>query len=259
MSLPGGRSVPLSRTRRLLCDFLHFARAVPTVVAERSMGLGPLILARKRLELRPCWYAIFLKAYGMVAREVPDLRRCYRSFPWPHLHEHGCNVGSVPICRQLGDEEGILFLQLRQPEQQGLDELHAQIEHARTAPPESIRSFREQLRIGRLPLPLRRLVWWVGLHGLMGLRLRHFGTFGLTGVAGRGSDTTVFLSPLTTNLTFGVFEPDGRVTLRLVYDHRVLDGELIGRALRRLEETLEGPILTELTALAGRQHSPHAA
>jgi hypothetical protein len=260
MSLPPGRRLRLSLARRFLCDFLHFAQSVPAVVAERRMNLQPLVAARQQVWQRPCWYALFVKAYALVASQDPLLRRCYRPWPWPHLYEHGCNVASVPICRPVGDDdEGILFLLVLQPEKEPLDDLHDRITGAKTAAVGSVASFRQQLRISRLPLPVRRLVWWLGLHGLMSWRLKHFGTFGITGVAGGGSDTTLFLSPLTTTLTFGVIEPDGEVTVRLLYDHRVLDGERVGRALERLEETLRGPITAELFALAGRASLSRAA
>jgi pyruvate/2-oxoglutarate dehydrogenase complex dihydrolipoamide acyltransferase (E2) component len=43
-----------------------------------------------------------------------------------------------------------------------------------------------------------------------------------------------------------VIEPDGTVCVRLIYDHRVLDGAMAARALGKLEDVLNGPILNEL-------------
>jgi hypothetical protein len=56
---------------------------------------------------------------------------------------------------------------------------------------------------------------------------------------------------MTTTLTYGVFAEDGSVTVRLFYDHRVLDGVQPARALQDLEQTLCGPILEELRELRG--------
>ena len=68
------------------------------------------------------------------------------------------------------------------------------------------------------------------------------------------------LSPLTTTLTYGVIGPDGSCDVRLVYDHRVLDGAVVARALARLEEELTGPVCDELRAMApDRSRDPRNA
>ena len=55
------------------------------------------------------------------------------------------------------------------------------------------------------------------------------------------------ISPLTTTLTYGPIDPaTGQVVVKLIYDHRVLDGAYIARRLRDIEEALNGPILDEL-------------
>jgi pyruvate/2-oxoglutarate dehydrogenase complex dihydrolipoamide acyltransferase (E2) component len=56
---------------------------------------------------------------------------------------------------------------------------------------------------------------------------------------------------LTTTLNYGVIEPDGTVCVRIIYDHRVFDGAVVARALVRLEEVLNGPLLDELRGMAG--------
>jgi hypothetical protein len=48
-------------------------------------------------------------------------------------------------------------------------------------------------------------------------------------------------------LTYGPIDPGtGRVVVKLIYDHRVLDGAYIARRLRDIEEVMHGPILAEL-------------
>ncbi len=42
------------------------------------------------------------------------------------------------------------------------------------------------------------------------------------------------------------FDDEGNVNVRIVYDHRVLDGATVARALARLEEVLTGEIAVEL-------------
>jgi pyruvate/2-oxoglutarate dehydrogenase complex dihydrolipoamide acyltransferase (E2) component len=55
---------------------------------------------------------------------------------------------------------------------------------------------------------------------------------------------------LTTTLNYGQFEPDGTLDVRLTYDHRVLDGSTVARALVALEAVLHGEILAELKCLS---------
>ena len=51
-------------------------------------------------------------------------------------------------------------------------------------------------------------------------------------------------------LNYGPIGPDGQADVRLVYDHRVLDGATVAAALAHLEDVLHGPILAELSDLA---------
>ena len=50
-------------------------------------------------------------------------------------------------------------------------------------------AFRKMLRATRLPLPLRRLLWWIGLN-VGRQRANYFGSFGVTSVAAYGAWTS---------------------------------------------------------------------
>src|SRR5438067_676799 len=97
---PAGRRLPLSPPRRLVCDMLHFAGGVPSVPMQRRMNLGELVATRAAVAPPISWSAIFLKAYGAVAAERPELRRCYLPWPRPHLYEHPVNVASLAVERR---------------------------------------------------------------------------------------------------------------------------------------------------------------
>jgi hypothetical protein len=236
-----------------MCDLMHFSRQVPLVSIERRLDLADLVAARQALPGRPSWFAVFLKAFGAVARRRPAFRRSYMPLPWPRLHEHSCNVASLPIERRLGDEDVVLFLRIREPESLPLAQLQRILYEGKHRPVAEVGSFRSALRLSRLALPLRRLAWRLGLHAVPSWRARYFGTFGLTGISGLGSASLHFLTPLTSTLSYGVLGDDGSVVVRLAYDHRVLDGVEPARALEDLEQTLNGPILEELHALRGLQ------
>jgi len=101
--------------------------------------------------------------------------------------------------------------------------------------------------VSRVPRPVRRLLWWSTLNVSGFKRAKRFGTFGLTSYGSLGAESLHPISPLTTTLTYGPIDPaTGQVVVKLIYDHRVLDGAYIARRLRDIEDTLHGPILDEL-------------
>jgi hypothetical protein len=249
MSQPAGHNLPLSLPRRLICDYLHFARKIPSIPVQRHMRLADVVAARAAAAARPSWCALFTKAFGFVTAAYPALRRCYMGFPRPHLYEHPINVTSVAVERPFGDEDAVFFLQICQPELLSLPEIDARLRHAKDDPLENFGSFRRTLRISRMPRPVRRLVWWVGLN-VSGRKRAHFmGTAGVSAYAGLGAASLHPLSLLTSTLNYGVIGPDGGVDVRLTYDHRVLDGGTVARALGDLERALTHEVLAELRYL----------
>jgi hypothetical protein len=115
---------------------------------------------------------------------------------------------------------------------------------------ETVPTFMQALWISRLPRPLRRLVWAIGLYSDGACRGHFFGTFGISVVGSLGAAGLHILSPLTTTLNYGTFGDDGTLDVRLTYDHRVLDGAPAARALTELEEVLHDDIRRELLELA---------
>jgi hypothetical protein len=239
-----GRTLGLSLPRRLVIDLLHASRDVPLVPIERRMQLAPLWAARQGCRPRPGWCSIFTKAWAVVAAREAVFRRAYLTFPWPRLYEHPSNVAAVAVeCRWQG-EDAVFFTHLREPERLTLAEIDAAVRRCKERPWEGSGSVRRAVRVGRLPRPVRRLLWWGGLNVSGPQRARYLGTFGVSATAGLGAAVLAIRSPLTTTLYYGVFEPDGAVDVRLAFDHRVLDGATAARALVAMERVLR----TELTA-----------
>jgi hypothetical protein len=249
MPTPAGRNIALSLPRRFICDLLHFAQRVPSVPVERRMTLAAVVAARQRAQPRPSWSVIFTKAFAMVAAARPELRRAYLSFPAPHLYEHGINVASVAIERRLEDEDAVFFAHIKRPETRALSDLDTQWRQYRERPIESVASFRRILRLSRLPRLVRRFAWWCGLN-LWGRKRAHYlGTFGVSSYSSLGATSLHPLTPLAFTLNYGVIDPDGAVDVRLIYDHRVLDGAQVARALHDMERVLNCEILSELRYL----------
>lgn len=240
-----GRAISLSRPRRLIGDLMHFSAGIPTVPVQRRMDLSRVTAARSEHPDRPSWPAIFAKAFALVAAEFPELRRAYCKFPWPHLYEYPASVATIMVERQYGGEKAVFGLRVKDPASRPLAELSEVVRHAATAPISEIKSFRRAMRICGWPRPLRRALWWLGLN-VGRQRANYFGTFGVTVYSSLGAESLHPLSPLTTTLNYGVISADGTVDVRLIYDHRVLDGATVARALVQLEGVLNSEIVAEL-------------
>ena len=246
MSQPKGFSMRLSLPRRMMCDYLHFAGKVPTVPVQRTMNLARLSDLRDNSTPRPGWCAIFTKAWGIVCARHPALRRAYLSFPWARLYQHPVNVATVSIERPYGGEDALFFRAIGQPEEKSLVEIDMRLKRAKDCPLESAAAYRRQVRLGSLPRPLRRAMWWwaIGANGRH--RARFLGTYGVSAYAGLGSSSLHPIGLLTTTLNYGTVESSGRVDVRIVYDHRTLDGGTIARGLAELERVLTHEICLEL-------------
>lgn len=240
-----GTPISLSPVRRFVCDLLYAARQVPTVPVQRRMRLRSVMLARATHPGKIPWSAIFIKAFAKVAAEIPELRRAYIKFPWHRLYEYPKSVASVAVERDYQGERGVFFGRVNRPEAQPLWAIGERIRHLQQAPIEECEEFRKQLKVSRLPSLLRRLVWWLGLN-VGSQRGHHFGTFALTVYSGLGAESLHPLSPLTTTLTYGVIDDDGETDVRIIYDHRVMDGATVARALQRLEDVLANDMVAEL-------------
>jgi hypothetical protein len=214
------------------------------------MDLAAVLEARRAALYRPSWRTIFTKAYALVAAARPELRRAYIAFPRPHLYEHPHSVASVALARPWAGEDAVLFAHLRAPEKQCLLKLDRALRRYQQAPVDGAGLFRRIVRLTRLPWPLRRLAWWLTLHASGYRRARQLGTFAVSVYSALGCESLHPLSPLTTTLNYGVIGRRGRVTVRLIYDHRVLDGAAVAGALGDLEEALNGPLAAELRQLA---------
>ena len=251
-----GRAVRLSLPRRTIVDLLHFAAAVPSVPVQKRMRLNAVVSARAACRNRPRWTAIFAKAYALVAREFPNLRRAYVKFPWPMLYEYPTSNANIVIERDCEGEPGVFSILIKDPASRSLPELGRILEHASTAPINDIKEFRRSLRISALPRPLRRLLWWAGLNwGRQ--RSNFFGTFALSVYSALDAESLHPLTPLTTLLNYGVIDRDGYVNVRIIYDHRVMDGATVARVLARLEQILNTSILDEIGSLA--KNAPSAS
>jgi hypothetical protein len=241
-----GRNLPLTGPRRFVIDLVHFARQIPSTPVSRPMDVSALSVPRDTHPARPSWAVLFMKAYALVGADHPPLRRALLEFPWPRLYEHPWMNCSLAIERSFQEEQGVFVGLFRAPEQQTLGQLQEALAIYKSQPVEDVGVYRRAMCVSRGPALVRRLLWWSTLHISGYKRAKRFGTFGLTSYGALGAESLHPISPLTTTMTYGPISPAGEVIVKLIYDHRVLDGAFIARRLRDIEDALHGPILDEL-------------
>jgi pyruvate/2-oxoglutarate dehydrogenase complex dihydrolipoamide acyltransferase (E2) component len=244
-----GRMIPLSIPRRMVNDLLYFAKGIPTVPVQKRMALAPLVEARAACRERPRWTAIFTKAYALMADEFPEFRRAYCRMPWTHLYEYPSSNATIIIERDYQGEPALFSVAVKNAAQISIGEIGRRLAYASTAPVEEIKDFRRAINFARLPRPLRRGFWWICLN-FGRQRANYFGTFAVSVYSALDAESLHPLSPITTLLNYGVMTKDGELDVRIIYDHRVMNGATVARALGRLEEILTGPVLEEVRALA---------
>lgn len=237
---------------------MRFSIAVPRVTVQRQMNISALQSARTGQTERPSWTVLFLKGYGLLSKETPEFRRAYVKLPRPQLYEYPASIASIAHEREHDGERVVLLNTIKSPERRTITELSALMQEARSRPVLEIREFRRALKIARLPTPLRRLLMWLSLN--MGRQRGHrFGTFQLSVYSGLGAESLNPLTPLTTLLNYGPISEDGWVTVRIHYDHRVMDGANVARALVRFEEILNGEVAEEVARLSEVETQPVTA
>jgi hypothetical protein len=232
---------------------MHASMRVPFVSLRRSLKIRALLEARAVAAQPPGWAAIFVKAFSLVAKEQPILRTLYVRWPRPSFYELPRSVAMIAIARVEHGQDCVLPQKLAAPESLSLAEIDGQIRHAKQAPLEQVPAFRKLLRVTRLPLPVRRVFWWVGLN-FGRQRANWFGNFGVTSVAAYGEGELQALSPGPYVLSYGVVEQTQTISVVIRWDHRVADAALIAKVMTHLEQVLNTEIAAELRG--GRQAEP---
>ncbi len=247
MREPTGHYLPLPGPRKFISDLVHFARRIPSAPVAREIDVSALSDARVRHPARPSWSCVFMKAYALVGAANCAVAAIIVGIPMapaiPAPLDELCHGDRASLSRR----RRRFRRDLPAPEQQTLSQLQQAVAWYKNETLEKVGFYRMALRFSKAPTPLRRLLWWGTLNISGFKRSKRFGTFGLSSYGALGAEQIHPISPLSTTLTYGPIDPTtGRVIVKLIYDHRVLDGAYVARRLRELEETLNGPILDEL-------------
>lgn len=242
-----GRIFRVNQSRALVLDIARLARNVPSFPVERWFELAEVAEARSHTSIRISWVTLFLKAFGIASQKSPLLRTHYSSFPFPYFYETPSCTISLSINRQHGGGDHLFWGRFPQPESKSLVELQNQLDRYCNDPVEQI--FKRQLFSSRFPTLLRRLAWWWRLDCQPRHRGRRLGTGSISVLAGQGVYNRQHPSILTSSLSYGPMEPDGRVWVTLQCDHRVMDGVAAAEAINRINLSMNSEILSELRTL----------
>ena len=250
-----GKVFGIPRSRRLTWDLLNYHRSVPLCGHDRLCNLRAVAEARVASPIRISWPAIFLKAYAIVAKEVPELRQTWYRWPWAHLYQHPQSAGILTIHREFKGEPWLFWGRIPVPDKTPLPEIQATIDRFTSDPVPEL--FQRELKLSSLPTPLRRLVWGWNVNVAKAKRAKRLGTFFLSTLAGKGVEIPVPPSIHTGCLTYGVMSDQYDCKVTLAYDHRVMDGALVADILRRLECVLLETVCNELLKLTSVHVNMH--
>jgi pyruvate/2-oxoglutarate dehydrogenase complex dihydrolipoamide acyltransferase (E2) component len=228
-----------------MADYMGLTQSVPLIYAESTIDVADVAAARERSSPKIGWSACLIKAFARAGLVVPELRRSLLTVPYTRLFEHAESVASVAVERVVDGEAVVLGFRVDRPEHRPLAEIDTLLKSAATDPFDSIREFRRQLRYWRWPGMIRRLVYRYGLSVKGTVRARNFGTFAMTSIHGSGAELLAPRWPLTTIFTYGPITET--VTVRLGFDHRVMDGMTAGRILAVMGTELRTTIRDELS------------
>lgn len=234
----------------MVLDVIQLSRSVPAFPVERWFDVGLLAEARGAASVRISWITLFAKAYGLAAKDVPELRRAFISLPWPRFYQSPYSVISVAVNRQVENQDRLFFGRLRWPESKTLQEIQQELDGYANG--DIRQAFRQQILGSRMPRPVRRLGWWWRMQARPSQRARRVGTGSISVLAGQGVFNRQHPCLLSSSLSYGPLESDGRMWVTLQCDHRVIDGFAAAQAINRMQEHMQTTLYAELQTLATR-------
>jgi len=241
-----GIKLPVHWTRTLMSDIVHHASKIPLCTIEKQINLENVRIAKANSHQKIGWTSIFIKAMGLASVEFDELRQSWMPFPYVHIYQHPVPIASASINRVVDDREAVVFGMIQKPESKPLVETTEALHFFKNSPIDSVSLLNRMRRTSKLPWPIRSLVWNYGLYLSGYCKAKNFGTFAVSSVSQSDSNTLNLLSPLTSALNYGPVSDFGDCTIRLTFDHRVIDGIAVAKVLSFIDEAVNTTIREEL-------------
>lgn len=224
-----------------------FSHHVPNVGGEKILHVKSCALARRDAVNPPKWGACVTKAFGLASARIPELRRSYIGFPFARFYEHPESVASIVVNRSFDGEPAVFLGLMQGPENLSLARITTNLKEFHESPINELGCYRRLIRASRLPMPVRRLVWWYGLNVSGRQKSKVFGTFAINSLARSSFRVTHFMCPITSMLYYGPSGVFGEMVIQVVFDHRVFDGSTAIRGLQELEKILNNEVAEEIS------------
>ena len=244
MQQPSITTIRCDGHRGCVADIAMLAKNIPLFPVDRWCNLTELTQARTASHHRIGWAAIFLKAYGKVVEQTPELRSWFLPGLWPRIATTNQIVATLAINRIENDTEQLCWARLHQPETLPLVDIQRFIDECCSAPSNEL--FKRQRELEMLPGFLRRAVLRWNLRSASRKRSTRIGTFSLSTLAGYGASNHFHPTLCTTSISYRPVEADGRCLVTMIADHRVIDGAVVARSLATLEKFLQQDLVHEL-------------
>lgn len=257
---PGFQTIP--RDRQIVLDVIRWARSVPSFAVECTVELTELAALRAQCNQRPpslehndtrfndrrlSWSAIFLRAFGLAINDCPLLRQSYHSFPRQRLYQTNDIAISLTVSRQVEGQQKLYFGKMVSPNLKSVSEIQQTLNYYQFH--DAQEAFGQQCRAASLPRVFRDWLWWWRLHGNPAKRAKRLGNAGFSTLAGQGMLNRNHPCFLTSSLSYGPVDQDGKSIVTLQCDHRVLDGVQASEALQCMTGHLKTTVTAELRNL----------
>ncbi len=241
-----GIKISVHWTRTLISDIVYYANKVPLCTIEKNINIEAVQIAKSNSLKRIGWTSIFTKAMGLASIEFDELRQSWMSFPYAHLYQHPIPIASVAINRIIDNQEAVVFGMVQKPDAKPLLEINEALHYFKSSPIDSVSLLKRMRRTSKFPWPIRALIWNYGLYLSGYCKAKNFGTFSVSSVSQLDANTIHLLTPLTSALNYGPISANGDCTIRLTFDHRVMDGLTIAKVLSFIEESINESIREEI-------------
>jgi hypothetical protein len=208
------------------------------------------MIARAGTSRRIGWAALFLRAYGLAGLEIPELRQVFMVYPWNRIYEHPHAVASISIHRDDPDHGGkrLIWARIGDIESKNVDTIQHELDRAASGPLNEV--FKDGYRVERLPTPLRRLSWWIGMTWQGRQKAKKIGTCSISTLAGEGVLNRAHPLIVTSSIAYDRCDAEGNCLATLLCDHRIIDGVLAAKILGRIEHHMNNRVVEELRRLA---------
>lgn len=247
MSRP--RSAPIPRERRHTLRFLEEIRAVSPVFLDTDIDMSRVRTHRAVADVRYSTLTYVLHSSARVLARHPEANAAIRGRAGARVARYDTVNAKITLDKRMNGHRVVLSTVLRDLHRAELDDIQRRIEHFRDGDPEVMPEFARTRLLQRLPRPLGRLAFRLGVRPLR-RRPETMGTFAVTSLAHRPVDGFFSVGGATVTLGIGrtVDRPvvtGGRVVvapvmrLSLTFDHRVIDGAEAADVLAEIRDELE--------------------